>query len=470
MRKTCLILSIIAFFTMFAATPVDEVKVAMEAGDYAKALAMLEAQYSKNKTNALVNYRIGVCHEHIGENSLAKKYYDVAQRRGNKDAMMAMARLYYDEYDFVNAKSMIEKYETATNNKPLSESDSRLRSKIIMAEEMLRHVEKIVVVDSLVVDKKDFFKRYRLSAQAGKLVSSAEMPASICPTEETVVFVPEDGASMMWSQSDANGTLRLRKADKLLDGSWDNPVQLDDMLNDEGDAAYPFVTADGQNLYYASNGIGSIGGYDIFVTRKDSETGSYLKPQNVGMPYNSPYDDYMLAIDGNTGVGWWATDRNHFADKLTIYVFIPNATRVNYNPDSVDVCAMAAIRSIKSTWEPGGDYSAIVARVDAQAGEAINSPVVSFEFPLTKGVVYKSLDDAKTTEGKNFMEQYFSEKQKYEADLQKLAVLRAKYAVANESERSSVSTLIKQLEQSVMKSREMVNYYANKTRKAEGVK
>ncbi len=68
------------------------------------------------------------------------------------------------------------------------------------------------------------------------------------------------------------------------------------------------------------------------------------------------------------------------------------------------------------------------------------------------------------------MEQYFSEKQKYEADLQKLAVLRAKYAVANESERSSVSTLIKQLEQSVMKSREMVNYYANKTRKAEGVK
>lgn len=470
MRKISLLLFGAVCLTAMAVTPVDDVKTVMDAGDYAKALTLLEASYGKNKTNALVNYRMGVCYEHMGDNALAKKYYDVAQRRGNKDAMMAMARCYYNDYDFVNAKSMIEKYETATNNKPLTESDSRLRAKIIKAEEMLRHVEKIVVVDSVIVDKKDFFKHYHLSAQAGRLISSDEMPAGLRPADETAAFVPEDGASMMWSQRDADGTLRLTKADKLLDGTWDNPVQLDDMLNDEGDAVYPFVPADGQNLYYASNGLNSIGGYDIFVTRKDSETGNYLMPQNVGMPYNSPYDDYMLAIDDNAGVGWWATDRNHIADKLTIYIFIPNATRVNYNPDSVDVCAMAAIRSIKDTWEAGADYSKLIAGLEKTSESEQGTSVGTFSFPLSKGVVYTSFADVKSAEGKSFLEQYFAETKKYEADLQKLAVLRAKYATATDQERNSVATLIKQLEQSVGKSREMIGYYANKVRKAEGVK
>lgn len=85
-------------------------------------------------------------------------------------------------------------------------------------------------------------------------------------------------------------------------------------------------------------------------------------------------------------------------------------------------------------------------------------------------MIYTSFADVKTSEGKSLLEQYFAEKKKYEADLQKLAVLRAKYATATDQERNSVATLIKQLEQSEGKSREMIEYYANKVRKAEGVK
>ena len=36
-----------------------------------------------------------------------------------------------------------------------------------------------------------------------------------------------------------------------------------------------------------------MGGYDIFVTRYNSDTDNYLNPENVGMPFNSPFNDYM---------------------------------------------------------------------------------------------------------------------------------------------------------------------------------
>ncbi len=57
----------------------------------------------------------------------------------------------------------------------------------------------------------------------------------------------------------------------------------------------PFFMSDGVTLYYANDGDESIGGYDIFISRKGED--GFLQPQNIGMPYNSPYDDYMLAID-----------------------------------------------------------------------------------------------------------------------------------------------------------------------------
>ena len=93
---------------------------------------------------------------------------------------------------------------------------------------------------------------------------------------------------------------------------------------------------DGVTLYFANNGENSLGGYDIFMTRRsdgDGEGKEYFQPQNVGMPYNSPFNDFMMAIDEASGLGWWATDRNQIPGKVTVYVFIPSQMRVNVEPD-----------------------------------------------------------------------------------------------------------------------------------------
>lgn len=43
----------------------------------------------------------------------------------------------------------------------------------------------------------------------------------------------------------------------------------------------PVCLSDGVTIYYATDGEG-LGGYDIFVTRYNTNTDSYLTPENVG--------------------------------------------------------------------------------------------------------------------------------------------------------------------------------------------
>lgn len=87
---------------------------------------------------------------------------------------------------------------------------------------------------------------------------------------------------------------------------------------------YPFMMPDGTTFYFAATGEESIGGYDIFVTRFDSESGSFLKAENIGMPFNSTANDYMYAIDEFNDIGWFATDRSQPEGKVCIYIFIPS--------------------------------------------------------------------------------------------------------------------------------------------------
>ena len=74
-----------------------------------------------------------------------------------------------------------------------------------------------------------------------------------------------------------------------LENHWTKP-QLLKGINDDNQfprANYPFMMGDGQTLYFAAEGGDGLGGYDIYVTRYDTEEDQFLHPVNIGMPFNS---------------------------------------------------------------------------------------------------------------------------------------------------------------------------------------
>ena len=46
--------------------------------------------------------------------------------------------------------------------------------------------------------------------------------------------------------------------------------------------------------HFASKGLYGVGGYDLYVSELDKETGDWSIPVNMGFPYSSPYNDFLL--------------------------------------------------------------------------------------------------------------------------------------------------------------------------------
>ena len=78
------------------------------------------------------------------------------------------------------------------------------------------------------------------------------------------------------------------------DGTWTEPLSLGDAINTFGTERSPFVHKD--TLYFASDGLGGLGGLDIYYVPLLSSSIDSI-PHNMGVPYNSNKDDFFFFID-----------------------------------------------------------------------------------------------------------------------------------------------------------------------------
>ncbi len=91
-------------------------------------------------------------------------------------------------------------------------------------------------------------------------------------------------------------------------GEWNEPVNLGSKVNTAGNEVFPFIHDDG-TLYFASNGLGGLGGLDIFSTQIGEQEGGWLKAENIGTPFNSPKDDFGFIINVLGTEGYFSSAR-----------------------------------------------------------------------------------------------------------------------------------------------------------------
>lgn len=307
-----------------------------------------------------------------------------------------------------------------------------------LKKQMLSHVEKILIVDSVLIDKNDFFKFYRLQPSAGKILGEEELdnisvnyPDAGYPQ---IGFTNEFRDYLIWAQPDSTSYLRLVESSKLTDGKWSEPEYLSTVLNsaaDEddpaiADASFPFMLDDGVTLYFASNGPESLGGYDIFVATKDPSDGSFLKPRNIGMPFNSEYDDYMMAVDELTGVGWWVSDRNQIEDKLTLYIYELKESRENVDPADPDLMVYATLADWKSVLDEEDDTRRNELKNEIRAVRKDSGKAQDFYLPISGKKAYTSFSDFKSPKAAALMKKYLADSKNVQMKEKELKNLRLK--------------------------------------------
>jgi outer membrane protein OmpA-like peptidoglycan-associated protein/tetratricopeptide (TPR) repeat protein len=78
-----------------------------------------------------------------------------------------------------------------------------------------------------------------------------------------------------------------------------------------------YISIDGETMYIASEGHTSLGGYDIFVSKK--EQGQWTKPVNLGYPINTQYDDFYFAPTANGKYAYISSNRPGGSGGYDIY-------------------------------------------------------------------------------------------------------------------------------------------------------
>ena len=103
--------------------------------------------------------------------------------------------------------------------------------------------------------------------------------------------------------------LWLVRMDKRKRG-WSEPVNLGSSINTSGDELFPFVHDDGY-LYFASNGLPGMGGFDLFRIKLGPDGIPMGIPENLKAPINSSADDFNILLrPGGLEDGYFVSNRS----------------------------------------------------------------------------------------------------------------------------------------------------------------
>ena len=115
--------------------------------------------------------------------------------------------------------------------------------------------------------------------------------------------ISPDGELLIISASEKNiqGKDNIRNLDLYYStkegGIWNSPKQLN--INASGySSSHPYLSEDGEMLYFISNRPGGYGGYDIYRSKKISDS-EWSKPENIGPNINTAENEFYPAIKYN---------------------------------------------------------------------------------------------------------------------------------------------------------------------------
>ena len=105
-----------------------------------------------------------------------------------------------------------------------------------------------------------------------------------------------------------------------------DPVNLGPDINTAGNEAYPFINRSGE-LMFSSDGHGGMGGKDIFFSRKSGD--EWLPVVHIDAPINSEHDDFGIITGPLMNEGYFSSDRDGSVDVYHFKTLLPQIFYTN---------------------------------------------------------------------------------------------------------------------------------------------
>ncbi len=305
-------------------------------------------------------------------------------------------------------------------------------------DEFLPSTAKVMFIDSVVVDKADFLSKIAMPESLGKIVR----------TDGNVTYTNEFGNTTIYASGDTITGRHLYMSHKYGD-KWEEPRKISEIENAMAD--YPFLMADGVTLYFSAEGEGTVGGRDIFRTTYDADESHFYDATNMGLPFNSPANEYLLAISDLDNIGWLVSDRNQPEGKVCVYIFEAKAQRETFTDvtDEEQLKKYAQIADIKSTWGFGNRAEALARYNSMLKQTAKKTNKESMAFVINDKLTYTSLADFKSAKARKAYQKWVEGKKNLAEMNSLLDNARMSYSQTSKSKRHETGRQIVSLENEI---------------------
>ncbi len=436
--------------------------------EYEKAVEAFEVVIKRYPNRPDVNKWYGEALYETGKKEEALPYLLKAARGKITGSYPYLANYYYDTYQFNKAAEYFLKYKLSLKSTETEEEFKviELLSRAQRAERAIAKVEKVQIIDSMIVAKNNFFRNYMLGNETGQLLNYEITGLGKDP--ENTVFETQRGDKRLFGKMTDDGNFNIYSTNRLLGESWSDPVALKGGINSEFNDTYPYSLTDGMTVYFASDRDEGIGGYDLFVSKYSTDREMFLQPERLPMPFNSPFNDYMMAIDEENNIGWFASDRFQPEDSVVIYVFIPNAQRVYYEKDLPDTMEnLAKINSIKNTWNNNTNYSEILKKIYELGNNEESNRAIDFVFIFNDKNTYHHLTDFKNEKAKELYKKVIAVNRALKDNAEQLEKLRNQWVKGDQKRKNELKGEILKLEDVRISLLNNVEQTENNVRKLE---
>jgi len=426
---------------------------------YAKARTVYETLLKQKPNDGLINFRYARCCYELKDFEASIAHFELSGKK-YPERNMYLGDAYFKTYRFEESLLSYQTYITS-----LKLDDSKIEEiqqtmlKVEKVAKMMTKVEDIAIVDSLQVNKSDFLRYFKFSSELGSL-NQELLKLNARQTIDKIKYTTQRKDRVYYSDS-IQGQMDIFTSYKLLD-AWSNPVSVSTVINTSANENYPFLLLDGITLYFASDGENSFGGYDIFITRYAPATDSFLVPENIGFPFNSPANDYMMVIDEQRKLGWFATDRYQTNGKVKIYTFVPNESKMIIRTENKDsLIRLAQLKMYRKVLKTLPEHTLIN---DVKVQNA-DKPI---EFVINDSLVYTHLSQFKSEKAIKLWQEMESLSAELNISKVHLSKLRQEYSNAETIEiRQPIITKIIELEAKTIEMEQQLTNKILEVRNAE---
>lgn len=431
MKKLLTVILLVMAGMLTWAQSVQKADQLFQSGEWQAAGEQYAQLLKRQPRSALYLYRYARCQQELGNTAEAIHYFEIA---GDKYALrnLFLANLYAEQYRFDEAIQLYEIYLNqidATHER--YESTQQKLTYARKGSKLLNRVADIAVIDSVTLPKSRFLTAYQLTVQSGKIIGRKDLFS----------YLTERGdRQVMTVRTDS--TFSLAMSEKLLN-EWSEPRLLPAGVNSEQNENYPFMMSDGITLYFASDRTEGLGGYDIYITRHQIETDTWLAAENLGFPFNSCRNDYMYAVDETRGIGFFATDRHTADDSVRVYSFkIEEPAKLLKNESDDYIRLVAQLKAYRhEATQPAEDSSEI------EGGESNDE---HFRLVISDGLVYTDWHDFRSIDAKAMYQTWQEGEDNIAEEKHSLELNRRRYAQSSEQEKSVLKGIILTQEKTIL--------------------